>query len=89
MGQRPSPLPGTHPPADPVLLARAEKLLRFFGQPFFVAEPYTRRPGVSVPMAESLRGCRDILDGRHDDLPAEAFDFDGGIDEIVTRARRP
>jgi RNA polymerase sigma factor (sigma-70 family) len=77
------------PPADPVLLARAEKLLRFFGQPFFVAEPYTRRPGVSVPMAESLRGCRDILDGRHDDLPAEAFDFDRGIDEIVARARRP
>ena len=77
------------PRADSVLHLRAEKLLRFFGQPFFVAEPYTRRPGISVPMAESLRGCREILDGRHDDLPPEVFDFDGGIDEIVARARRP
>src|SRR5712671_988573 len=67
---------------DPVLLARAQKLQAFFSQPFFVAEPYTKRPGLYVSRAEALRGCREILDGAHDDLPADAFYFTGGIDEI-------
>jgi len=58
---------------DPVLLARAQKLQAFFSQPFFVAEPYTKRPGLYVSRAEALRGCREILDGAHDDLPADAF----------------
>ncbi|HKW95089.1 MAG TPA: sigma-70 family RNA polymerase sigma factor [Methylomirabilota bacterium] len=61
---------------------RARKLWLFFAQPFFVAEPYTKRPGVFVSRAEALRGCREILDGVHDDLPDEAFYFTGGIDEI-------
>jgi len=65
---------------------RARKLWLFFAQPFFVAEPYTRRPGVFVSRAEALRGCREILDGFHDDLPDEAFYFTGGIDEIRARA---
>jgi RNA polymerase sigma factor (sigma-70 family) len=67
---------------DPVLLARAQKLQAFFSQPFFVAEPYNKRPGLYVSRAEALRGCREILDGAHDDLPADAFYFTGGIDEI-------
>ncbi len=67
---------------DPVLLERARKLQAFFSQPFFVAEPFTKRPGSYVSRTEALRGCREILDGLHDDLPADAFYFTGGIAEI-------
>ena len=54
----------------------------FFAQPFFVAEAFTTRPGSHVSRAEALRGCREILDGLHDDLPVDAFYFTGGIDDI-------
>jgi RNA polymerase sigma factor (sigma-70 family) len=67
---------------DPVLLERARKLQAFFSQPFFVAEPFTKRPGSFVSRADALRGCREILCGLHDDLPAEAFYFTGGIEDI-------
>ena len=73
--------PGAGAP-DPVLLERAKKLQAFFSQPFFVAEPYTKRPGSYVSRADALRGCREILDGKHDDLPAGAFYFTGGIEQI-------
>jgi F-type H+-transporting ATPase subunit beta len=73
---------------DPLLLERARKLQNFFAQPFFVAEPYTRRPGSHVSLSDALRGCRDILDGKHDDLPVEAFYFSGSMAEIRVRARR-
>jgi RNA polymerase sigma factor (sigma-70 family) len=68
--------------ADAVLAERGRKLQAFFSQPFYVAEPYTKRPGSYVSRADALRGCREILDGVHDDLPAEAFYFTGSIDEI-------
>jgi F-type H+-transporting ATPase subunit beta len=68
---------------------RARKLWLFFAQPFFVAEPYTRRPGIFVSRAEALRGCREILDGVHDDLPDEALYFAGGVDDIRARAATP
>jgi len=74
---------------DAVAMARARKLQRFFGQPFFVAEPYTKRPGVSVSMASAIRACEEILDGAHDDLPEESFSFTGGIEEIRAQATRP
>ena len=51
-----------------------------------VAEPYTKRPGLFVSRAEALRGCREILDGPHDDLSDEAFYFTGGIDAIREKA---
>jgi RNA polymerase sigma factor (sigma-70 family) len=73
---------------DPLLLERARKLQNFFAQPFFVAEPYTRRPGSHVSLSDALRGCRDILNGKHDDLPVEAFYFSGSMAEIRVRARR-
>jgi F0F1-type ATP synthase beta subunit len=75
----------TQSAGDPMMLERARKLLRFFAQPFFVAEPYTKRPGVTVSLAESLRVCREILDGRHDDVPTAAFYFTGGLDEVLAR----
>ena len=67
---------------DPVLLARARKLQAFFSQPFFVAEPFTKRPGSYVSRADAVRGCAEILNGRHDDLPVDAFYFTGSIEEI-------
>jgi F0F1-type ATP synthase beta subunit len=78
------------PPAGAVEIEkrRARKLWLFFAQPFFVAEPYTKRTGVFVSRAEALRGCREILDGAHDDLPDEAFYFRSGIDEIRARAAK-
>jgi RNA polymerase sigma factor (sigma-70 family) len=71
---------------DDRALDRARKLARFFAQPFYVAEPYTKRPGVTVELAESLRVCRDILDGVHDAVPAGAFYFTGGLADVLTRA---
>jgi RNA polymerase sigma factor (sigma-70 family) len=71
---------------DPLMLERARKLQNYFGQPFFVAERYTKRPGATVNLAEALCTCREILDGGHDDLPTDAFYFAGGMAEI--RARR-
>jgi F-type H+-transporting ATPase subunit beta len=68
--------------SDPILVERARKLQAFFSQPFFVAEPYTKRPGSHVSRADALRGCHEILEGRHDDLPAAAFYFTGSIEEI-------
>ena len=79
---------GAAPAADPLMLERAGKLLRFFAQPFYVAEAYTKQPGVTVSLAESLRVCREILDGVHDDVPAQAFYFTGGIDAVMARAAK-
>jgi F-type H+/Na+-transporting ATPase subunit beta len=55
------------------MLERALKLQNYFTQPFFVGERWTEHPGVTVSLAEALQTCRDILDGRYDDLPADAF----------------
>lgn len=76
------------PEGDPLTVSRARKLQRFFAQPFFCAEPYTRRPGVTVSVSDSLRGCREILDGIHDAVPEDAFYFTGGIAEVVAQAQR-
>jgi RNA polymerase sigma factor (sigma-70 family) len=72
---------------DQTILRRAHKLANFFAQPFFCAEPWTKRAGSHVSLRDALQGCREILDGVHDDLPVEAFYFTGGIDEI--RAAHP
>jgi F-type H+-transporting ATPase subunit beta len=74
--------------ADPRTIQRARKLQRFFAQPFFCAEPYTGRPGVTVSVGDALRGCREILDGDHDDIPESAFYFTGGMIEVRSRSPR-
>jgi F-type H+-transporting ATPase subunit beta len=76
------------PPADAILVGRARRLRRFFGQPFFVAEAYTQRPGTRVPCAETVRACAAILDGAYDAIPESAFDFTGGIEDVLARAGR-
>ena len=77
------------PAGDDVAVARARKLQRFFAQPFYCAEPYTRRPGVTVGVTDALRGCREILDGVHDSVPEQAFYFTGGIADVLAAAARP
>ncbi len=73
---------------DKLIVARARKIERFFSQPFFVAEQFTGTPGRFVPLKETVRGFREILDGKHDDLPEQAFMMVGTIDEVVEKAKR-
>jgi F-type H+-transporting ATPase subunit beta len=73
---------------DKLLVARARKIERFFSQPMSVAEQFTGRPGRYVPLAETIRGFREILDGKHDDLPEQAFLLVGTIEEAVEQAVR-
>src|SRR5690348_11584410 len=72
---------------DRLTVNRARKLERFLSQPFHVAEQFTGTPGVYVPVAESIRGFKEILEGKHDDLPERAFFMKGTIDEVVKDAR--
>ncbi|MGE5358179.1 MAG: F0F1 ATP synthase subunit beta [Bacteroidales bacterium] len=68
-------------------VARARKVERFLSQPFFVAEQFTGTPGKYVPIAETIRGFKEIVEGKHDDLPEQAFYMVGTIDEAIERAR--
>jgi F-type H+-transporting ATPase subunit beta len=72
---------------DRLTVNRARKLERFLSQPFFVAEQFTGTPGVFVPVEESIRGFKEILEGKHDDLPERAFFLKGTIDDVVKEAR--
>lgn len=71
---------------DKLAVARARKIQRFLTQPMFVAEVFTGQPGEYVPVQETVRGFREILDGKHDDLPEDAFLMAGTIDDVVKRA---
>jgi F-type H+-transporting ATPase subunit beta len=71
---------------DKVVVIRARRLQKFLSQPFFVAEQYTGVEGRYVPLAETLRGFREICDGLHDDVPEQAFFMAGTIDEVLERA---
>ena len=72
---------------DRVAVNRARRLQRFLTQPFFVSEPFTGMPGRYVSLPETLRGFREVLEGRHDDLPEQAFYMVGSIDEAVEKAK--
>jgi F-type H+-transporting ATPase subunit beta len=73
---------------DRLAVNRARRVQRFLTQPFFVAEPFTGLPGRHVPLAETLRGFREIIEGRHDDLPEQAFYMVGTIDEVAEKAKQ-
>jgi F-type H+-transporting ATPase subunit beta len=73
---------------DKLTVARARKIQRFLSQPFFVAEQFTGTPGKYVPIKETIRGFREILEGKHDDLPEHAFLYVGTIDEAVEKAKK-
>src|SRR5581483_560267 len=72
---------------DKVTVQRARKIERFLSQPFFVATQFTGIEGKYVPIAESIRGFKEILEGKHDDVPERAFFMKGTIDEVVKEAR--
>ncbi|MBU0613919.1 F0F1 ATP synthase subunit beta, partial [Patescibacteria group bacterium] len=69
--------------ADKLIVARARKIQKFLSQPFSVAEVFTGSPGKYVSIAETVRGFGEILDGKHDDKPEQAFYMKGGIDEVA------
>ena len=71
---------------DKLTVARARKVQRFLSQPFSVAEQYTGMEGRYVPIAETLRGFREIIEGKNDDIPESAFLFAGGIDDVLRKA---
>ena len=70
---------------DKLTVSRARKVQRFLSQPFTVAEQFTGMEGKYVPIAETIRGFREILEGKHDDIPEDMFLFAGGIDEVVAK----
>lgn len=73
---------------DKLTVRRARKIERFFSQPMFVAEQFTGTPGVYVPIAETIRGVKEILEGKHDNLPEQAFYMVGTIDQAVEKAEK-
>jgi F-type H+-transporting ATPase subunit beta len=74
--------------ADKVIVQRARKIERFLSQPFHVAEQFTGIPGKYVPLADTVRGFKDLVDGKGDDLPEQAFFMVGGIEEAAEQARQ-
>ena len=73
---------------DKLIVARARKIQRFLSQPFSVAEQFTGMKGKYVPIKETIRGFKEIIEGMHDDLPESAFLFVGTIDEAVEKAKQ-
>lgn len=72
---------------DKLIVNRARKIQRFFSQPFSVAEQFTGMKGKYVTLRETIRDLKEILDGKHDNLPDQAFLYVGSIDEAVEKAK--
>ncbi|MBU2549081.1 MAG: F0F1 ATP synthase subunit beta [Proteobacteria bacterium] len=73
---------------DKLTVARARKIQRFLGQPFHVAETFTNLPGAYVKVEDTVRSFKEILEGKHDDLPEQAFHMVGGIEDVLKKAER-
>ena len=71
---------------DKRIVARARRIQKFLSQPFFVAEQFTSIPGAYVSIDETIRGFREILEGKHDNLPEQAFYLVGTIDDAIKKA---
>ena len=72
---------------DKLIVSRARKIQRFFSQPFTVAEQFTGNKGKYVKIEETIRGFKELCDGKYDDIPEQAFLYVGGIDEVLEKAR--
>jgi F-type H+-transporting ATPase subunit beta len=72
---------------DKLVVARARKIQRFFSQPFHVASQFTGREGKYVKLEDTIKGFREIIDGKHDDLPEQAFYMVGTIDEAIAQGK--
>jgi F-type H+-transporting ATPase subunit beta len=73
---------------DKLTVARARKMQRFLSQPFHVAEQFTGNPGKYVELKDTIRGFKEIVEGKHDDLPEQAFNMVGGIEEAVEKSKK-
>jgi F-type H+-transporting ATPase subunit beta len=73
---------------DRIIVERARRIERFLSQPFFVAETFTGQPGKYVQLRDTIHGFKEIVEGKHDDLPEQAFYMVGGVDEAVAKAER-
>jgi F-type H+-transporting ATPase subunit beta len=73
---------------DKVTVARARKLQRFLSQPFFVAEQFTGLKGKYVPVADTIKGFKEVVEGKHDDIPERAFYMAGGIEDVLAAAEK-
>jgi F-type H+-transporting ATPase subunit beta len=73
---------------DKLIVARARKIQRFLSQPFFVAEAFTGQPGRYVKLADTIRSFREVVEGKHDELPEQAFYMVGAIDEAIEKAKK-
>ncbi|MCZ6820521.1 MAG: F0F1 ATP synthase subunit beta, partial [Calditrichaeota bacterium] len=73
---------------DKLVVNRARRIQRFLSQPFFVAEAFTGLPGKYVALEDTIRGFKDIVDGKYDDLPEQAFYMAGAIEEVIGAADR-
>lgn len=73
---------------DKILVARARKLQRFLSQPFHVAETFTGTPGKYVKLEDTIKGFKEVVEGKHDNLPEQAFYMVGGIDEVIEKAEK-
>jgi F-type H+-transporting ATPase subunit beta len=72
---------------DKLIVSRARKIQRFFSQPFHVAEQFTGLEGKYVKLEDTVKGFREIVDGKHDDIPEQAFFMAGPIEEVVEKAK--
>ena len=72
---------------DKLTVSRARKIQRFLSQPFSVAEQFTGMKGKYVPIKDTIRGFREIIEGKHDDLPESAFLFAGTIEDVIKKAK--
>jgi F-type H+-transporting ATPase subunit beta len=72
---------------DKTIVNRARKIQKFFSQPFFVAEEFTNVPGAFVPLKETVRGFKELLAGKYDDIPEQAFLLVGGIEQVIAKAK--
>ena len=73
---------------DKITVSRARKLERFFSQPFHVAEQFTGTPGAYVRLEDTIRGFKEVLEGKHDDLPEQAFFMVGTIEDAIAKAKK-
>jgi F-type H+-transporting ATPase subunit beta len=73
---------------DKLVVARARKIQKFLSQPFFVAEQFTGKPGKYVKVADTIKGFKEIVEGKHDEIPEQAFYMVGTIDEVLQQAEK-
>ena len=73
---------------DKVTVARARRIQRFLSQPFHVAEAFTNKPGKYVKIEDTVNAFKEICDGKHDDIPEQAFYMKGGIEEVIEEAEK-